>query len=100
MLALKARCMEEGDSMMGAEEVGGLKDGRLPVRAAFPLRSFPSKALNACMEPAQLTSKCVIGRIYTLLDPLSLALHPQDQMSVSASPVKLTCHTQIEPSNL
>lgn len=48
MLALKARCMEDGDSMMGAEEVGGLKDGRLPVRAAFPLGAFPSKALNAC----------------------------------------------------
>ena len=48
MLALKARCMEEGDSMIGGEEVEGLKDGRLPVRAVFPLGALPSKALNAC----------------------------------------------------
>lgn len=48
MLALKARCMEEGDSMMGGEEVAGLKDGRLPVRVVFPLGALPSKALNAC----------------------------------------------------
>ena len=48
MLALKARCMEEGDSMMGGEEVAGLKDGRLPVRTVFPLGALPSKLLNAC----------------------------------------------------
>ena len=48
MLALKARCMDEGDSMMGADEVAGLKDGRLPVRTVFPLGALPSKLLNAC----------------------------------------------------
>ena len=48
MLALKARCMEEGDSMMGGDEVAGLKDGRLPVRTVLPLGALPSKLLNAC----------------------------------------------------
>ena len=48
MLALKARCMEEGDSMKGGDEVAGLKEGRLPVRTVFALGVLPSKALNAC----------------------------------------------------
>ena len=48
MLALSARCSEEGDSMMvGGEgaEAGGLKE---PASVELPLGPLPSKALNAC----------------------------------------------------
>lgn len=56
MLALKARCMEEGDSMKGGDEVAGLKEGRLPVRTVFALGVLPSKALNACTaQPFEAT---------------------------------------------
>ena len=51
MLALSARCSEEGDSMMvGGEgaEAGGLKEDRLPASVELPLGALPSKALNAC----------------------------------------------------
>ena len=51
MLALSARCSEEGDSMMvGGEgaEAEGLKEARLPARVELPLGALSSKALNAC----------------------------------------------------
>ena len=53
MLAEKARCMEEEDSMMRGLEALGLREGRLPVRPAFPPGALPSKALNACMQTPQ-----------------------------------------------
>ena len=53
MLAEKARCMEEEESMMRGLEAAGLREGRLPVRPAFPPGAFPSNALKACMQPPQ-----------------------------------------------
>lgn len=78
MLALKARCMEEGDSMKGGDEVAGLKEGRLPVRTVFPPGALPSKALNACTAQPfvnQPDSKhrhlpsCLLTRRHTSREP-------------------------------
>lgn len=85
MLALKARCMEEGDSMKGGDEVAGLKEGRLPVRTVFALGVLPSKALNACTAQPFVKQpdsnhghilSCLLTRCHTLTEPSMILRQP------------------------